>query len=37
MIVDIFIPCFIDQLYPNVAMNMVKVLERLGCGINYNP
>jgi len=37
MIVDIFIPCFIDQFYPQVGMNMVKILEKLGCGINYNP
>ena len=37
MIVDIFIPCFIDQMYPQTAMNMVKVLEKLGCGVNYNP
>jgi len=37
MIVDIFIPCFIDQIYPSAAMNMVKVLEHLGVGVNYNP
>ncbi len=37
MIVDIFIPCFIDQIYPDTASNMVKILERLGCGVNYNP
>ena len=37
MIVDIFIPCFIDQIYPDTALNMVKILERLGCGVNYNP
>lgn len=37
MIVDIFIPCFIDQVFPQTAMNMVKVLEKLGCGVNYNP
>jgi L-lactate dehydrogenase complex protein LldE len=36
MIVDLFIPCFIDQFYPDVAMNMIKVLERVGCGVNYN-
>jgi len=36
MIVDIFIPCFIDQIYPETAVNMVKVLEKLGCGVNYN-
>ena len=35
--VDIFIPCFVDQLYPTTAMNMVKVLERLGVHVNYNP
>lgn len=37
MIVDIFIPCYIDQFYPETANNTVKVLERLGCGVNYNP
>lgn len=37
MIVDIFIPCFVDQLHPNVGLNMVKILEKLGCGVNYNP
>ena len=36
MIVDIFIPCFIDQVYPQTAMNMVKILEKAGCGVNYN-
>jgi L-lactate dehydrogenase complex protein LldE len=35
--VDIFIPCFVDQLYPATAMNMVKVLERVGINVNYNP
>ncbi len=36
MIVDIFIPCFMDQLYPQTGMNMVKVLEKAGCTVNYN-
>ncbi|MEP7263305.1 MAG: (Fe-S)-binding protein [Bacteroidota bacterium] len=36
MIVDIFIPCYVDQYYPNTAANMIKVLERLGCSVNYN-
>ena len=36
MIVDIFIPCFVDQIYPDTAMNMVKVLEKLDVGVNYN-
>lgn len=37
MIVDIFIPCFIDQIYPDTGFNMVKVLEKVGCSVNYNP
>ena len=37
MIVDIFIPCFIDQVYPDIGLNMVKILEKVGCGVNYNP
>ncbi len=34
--IQLFIPCFIDQLYPETGMNMVRVLERLGCEVNYN-
>jgi L-lactate dehydrogenase complex protein LldE len=37
MIVDIFIPCYIDQFFPETAWNMVKVLESLNCAVNYNP
>lgn len=37
MIVDLFIPCFIDQLYPETGFNMVKILERCGVGVHYNP
>ena len=36
MNVQIFIPCFIDQLYPSVGFNMVKVLEKCGCTVGYN-
>lgn len=36
MKVDIFIPCFIDQLRPETAFNMIKVLEKAGCMVNYN-
>lgn len=35
--VQLFIPCFVDQLYPQTGMNMVKVLEKLGCRVHYNP
>jgi L-lactate dehydrogenase complex protein LldE len=37
MNVDIFIPCFIDQFYPNTAFSFIKVLEKAGCKVNYNP
>ena len=36
MNVQIFIPCFVDQLYPSVAFNMVKVLRKAGCTVEYN-
>lgn len=34
--VDLFIPCFIDQLYPHIGFNMVKVLEKAGVAVQYN-
>jgi L-lactate dehydrogenase complex protein LldE len=37
MNVQIFIPCFVDQLYPQTAFNMVKILEKAGCNVQYNP
>ena len=37
MTVQLFVPCFIDQLYPQVAFNTIKVLEKAGCTVLYNP
>jgi L-lactate dehydrogenase complex protein LldE len=37
MTVDLFIPCFIDQLYPETAKNVVKLLKYAGIDIHYNP
>jgi L-lactate dehydrogenase complex protein LldE len=37
MNVHVFIPCFIDQLYPTAGFNTIKVLERAGCNVIYNP
>jgi L-lactate dehydrogenase complex protein LldE len=34
--VQLFIPCFVDQLYPETAFNMVKVLEKACCDVVYN-
>jgi L-lactate dehydrogenase complex protein LldE len=36
MKVQIFIPCFVDQLFPQTAFNMIKVLEKAGCEVSYN-
>jgi len=36
MNVQLFIPCFVDQLYPQTGFNMVKVLEKAGCTVEYN-
>jgi L-lactate dehydrogenase complex protein LldE len=37
MTVELFIPCFMDQLYPDTAFNTVKILEKAGCKVSYNP
>lgn len=36
MNVQLFIPCFVDQLFPDAAFNMVKVLQKAGCTVSYN-
>lgn len=36
MKVQLFIPCFVDQLYPETGMNMVKILKKLGCQVVFN-
>ena len=33
MRVALFVPCYIDQLYPDVGLASLEVLERLGCDI----
>lgn len=37
MKLQLFVPCFVDQLYPQTAFNMIKVLEKCGCTVSYNP
>ena len=37
MTVDLFIPCFIDQMFPKTGWNVVKTLEKAGVSVNYNP
>lgn len=36
MNVELFIPCFVDQLYPETAFNTIRVLEKAGCTVTYN-
>lgn len=37
MVVDLFIPCFIDQFHPEIAEATYKVLRRAGVDVEYNP
>jgi L-lactate dehydrogenase complex protein LldE len=36
MKVELFVPCFVDQLYPETAFSTVKVLQKAGCEVNFN-
>lgn len=33
--VSLFVPCFVDQLLPEVAVDTVKVLRRIGCTVEF--
>lgn len=35
MNVGLFIPCYVDQLYPEVALSTYKLLEKLGVNVDY--
>ena len=37
MKIQLFIPCYIDQLYPQTGFNALKLLEKAGCEVIYNP
>ncbi|MCL4684813.1 (Fe-S)-binding protein [Myxococcota bacterium] len=37
MRVGLFVPCYVDQLAPQVAEATVEVLERAGCRVDYDP
>lgn len=37
MDIQLFIPCYIDQFYPKTAFNVIKILEKAGCTVHYNP
>ncbi len=35
MKVGLFIPCYIDQFYPDVAMSTLELLEKFGCDVDF--
>lgn len=35
MRVGLFIPCYVDQFYPQVAIATLELLEKLGCAVSY--
>ena len=37
MNVSLFVPCYVDQLAPDVAWATLRVLERAGCHVHYDP
>jgi len=37
MDIQLFIPCYIDQLYTKTGFNVIKILEKAGCTVHYNP
>lgn len=37
MTIELFVPCFVDQFYPDTAFNTVRLLEKAGCRVQYNP
>lgn len=36
MQIEIFIPCFIDQISPQTGIHTVRLLEKMGCDVHYN-
>lgn len=37
MDVGLFVPCYVDQLAPEVGLATARVLERVGCTVHYDP
>ena len=35
MTVGLFIPCYVDQFYPHVAIASLQLLEKFGCRVDY--
>ena len=37
MRVALFVPCYVDQLWPEVGLAALRVLEKVGCVVDYDP
>lgn len=37
MKIQLFVPCFIDQIYPETAFSIIKIFEKLNIEVLYNP
>lgn len=37
MKIALFIPCYVDQFYPQVGVATLELLEKLGCEVHYPP
>ncbi len=35
--VALFVPCFVDQLGPQIGLDMARVLRRIGCEVEFRP
>lgn len=35
--VSLFVPCYVEQFYPQVAIASVQLLEKAGCSVDYPP
>ena len=36
-LVNLFVPCYVDQLYPEVGLATLTVLRRAGCKVRFDP
>lgn len=37
MTVELFIPCYVNRYFPQTGVNTLKILEKLGCQVRFDP
>jgi L-lactate dehydrogenase complex protein LldE len=35
MKIGLFVPCYVDQFYPKVAIATYELLQKLGCAVSF--